>query len=83
MGSKTCTRSRNETCGHRAGTLIRRENMAQIETASAQGPSTHPWMDRFLTMIMVAGGVATVAWIAAMLMAGWQMAVALMGVSAA
>ncbi|XYD08974.1 hypothetical protein R1A27_29235 [Methylobacterium sp. NMS12] len=40
-------------------------------------------MDRFLTMIMVAGGVATVAWIAAMLMAGWQMAVALMGVSAA
>lgn len=41
-----------------------------------------PWMDRFLTMIMVAGGVATVAWIAAILVAGWQMAAVLMGLSA-
>ncbi|MGU3383681.1 hypothetical protein ACLBYG_04185 [Methylobacterium sp. D53M] len=41
-----------------------------------------PWMDRFLTMIMVAGGVATVVWIAAMLVVGWQMAVVLMGLSA-
>jgi len=41
-----------------------------------------PWMDRFLTMIMVAGGVATVVWIATMLVVGWQMAVVLMGLSA-
>ena len=41
--------------------------MAYIETVSVQDQSTRPWMDRFLTMIMVAGGVATVAWIAAIL----------------
>ncbi|WP_273560391.1 hypothetical protein [Methylobacterium sp. NMS14P] len=38
-------------------------------------------MDHILTMIMVAGGVATVAWIAAMLVAGWQMAVVLLALS--
>ena len=56
--------------------------MAYIETVSVQDQSTRPWMDRFLTMIMVAGGVATVAWIAAILVAGWQMAAVLMGLSA-
>ncbi len=53
--------------------------MAHIETVSVQDQSTRPWMDRFLTMIMVAGGVATVTWIAAILVAGWQMAAVLMG----
>ncbi|MBN4097395.1 MULTISPECIES: hypothetical protein [Methylobacterium] len=56
--------------------------MAHIETVSVQDQSMRPWMDRFLTMIMVAGGVATVVWIAAMLVVGWQMAVVLMGLSA-
>jgi hypothetical protein len=56
--------------------------MAHIETVSVQDRSMRPWMDRVLTMIMVAGGVATVVWIAAMLVAGWQMAVVLMGLSA-
>ncbi|WP_157862079.1 hypothetical protein [Methylobacterium sp. Leaf361] len=56
--------------------------MAHIETVSAQDQSMRPWMDRFLTMIMVAGGVATVVWIATMLVVGWQMAVVLMGLSA-
>ncbi len=56
--------------------------MAHIETVSVQDQSTRPWMDRFLTMIMVAGGVATVAWIAAILVTGWQMAAVLMGLSA-
>ncbi|MDE3749640.1 hypothetical protein [Methylobacterium radiotolerans] len=56
--------------------------MAHIETVSVQDQSTRPWMDRFLTMIMVAGGVATVTWIAAILVAGWQMAAVLMGLSA-
>ncbi|MGU3543675.1 hypothetical protein [Methylobacterium sp. A52T] len=56
--------------------------MAHIETVSVQDQSMRPWMDRVLTMIMVAGGVATVVWIAAMLVAGWQMAVVLMGLSA-
>ncbi|WP_181049141.1 hypothetical protein [Methylobacterium sp. 190mf] len=56
--------------------------MAHIETVSVQDQSMRPWMDRFLTMIMVAGGVATVVWIAAMMVVGWQMAVVLMGLSA-
>ncbi|WP_170862935.1 hypothetical protein [Methylobacterium sp. UNC300MFChir4.1] len=56
--------------------------MAHIETVSVQDQSMRPWMDRFLAMIMVAGGVATVVWIAAMLVVGWQMAVVLMGLSA-
>jgi hypothetical protein len=40
-------------------------------------------MDRLVVLILVTGGAATVAWIAAMLVAGWQMAVGLMGLSAA
>lgn len=55
--------------------------MAQTEAIPVQDQSMRRWMDHILTMIMVAGGVATVAWIAAMLVAGWQMAVVLLALS--
>jgi hypothetical protein len=57
--------------------------MAQIETALAQNQSMRPWMDLFVVLIMATGGAATMAWIAAMLVAGWQMAVLLVGLSVA
>jgi hypothetical protein len=57
--------------------------VAQIGTALVQNQSMHPRMDRLVVLILVTGGAATVAWIAAMLVAGWQMAVGLMGLSAA
>jgi hypothetical protein len=57
--------------------------MAQIGTALVQDQSMPPRMDRLVVLILVTGGAATVAWIAAMLVAGWQMAVGLMGLSAA
>lgn len=55
--------------------------IAQTETVLVPDRSMRPWMDRFVVSIMVAGGVATIMWIAAMLVASWQIAGALIDLS--